>query len=59
MLFKKFDLTEGMENGQKTLAKEALAPTPHIHTFTTRHCGKSMMLEAEVSAPLRKTQSLA
>lgn len=60
MLFKKFDPTEYMENGQKALAKEeALAPTPHMHTFTTRHCGKGMLLETEVSAPLRKTQSLA
>lgn len=59
MLFKKFDPTEDMENGQKALAKEALAPTPHTHTFTTRHCRKGMLLKAEVSAPLRKTESLA
>lgn len=59
MLFKKFDPTEDMENGPKALAKEALAPIPHIHTFTTRHCGKGKLLEAEVSAPLMKTQSLA
>lgn len=58
MLFKKFDPTEDIENGQKALAKEALAPSPHIHTFTTKHCGKSMVLEAKVSAPLRITQNL-
>lgn len=59
MLFKKFDPAEDMENVQKTLAKEAVAPTPHMHTFSTRHCEKSMMLEAEVSTPLSKTESLA
>lgn len=59
MLFKKLDPTEDIENSQKALVIESLSPTPPIHTFTTRHCGKDMLLEAEVSAPLRKTQSLA